>query len=307
MPITWRPAKSDDIEPCLAIQPHNRGEALVGSEACLRCWQRLVAHPFFMSAVLEADPVIQGHRLIGFAAAIIVSSSFFEKQTADPQPDIASRLIAQIHSGEPVLATRNDVALANAGEGIDVVAFHSSWRDEILSPENVRVVQTLFPASFAEQLAGFRVHRILAETAHPPVTEFHKRSVVYQTVAEFPEHGRVLHLMSRQSVELMPASVGNIIFTYTEPTLRLRDSDQQLLLAALRGATDQELTSELGITSSAVKARWRSIFARIEEVMPALVSDPEDRDGRGTQKRHRVLAYVRSHMEDLRPYQPALS
>ena len=102
----------------------------------------------------------------------------------------------------------------------------------------------------------------------------------------------------------MPASlgIGNVIFTFRNPELRLRDSDQRLLLAALKGATDQELTTELGVTLSAVKARWRSTFARIARTMPGLLDDVSDGDARGMQKRHRVLAYVRRHPEELRPY-----
>jgi hypothetical protein len=100
----------------------------------------------------------------------------------------------------------------------------------------------------------------------------------------------------------MPGSVGNILFSVRKPALRLRDSDQQLLLAALRGATDQELASGLGFSLSAVKARWRSAIARVEETMPDLVCDAVSHEGRGAQKRHRVLAYVRSHPEELRPF-----
>ena len=40
-----------------------------------------------------------------------------------------------------------------------------------------------------------------------------------------------------------------------------------------RAATDLELASEIGVTLSAIKARWRSAFARIEETMPEVVPD----------------------------------
>ena len=108
--------------------------------------------------------------------------------------------------------------------------------------------------------------------------------------------------MTRESVQGMPGSVGNFLFSVREPALRLRDSDQQLLMAALRGATDTELVTELGVKLSAVKARWRSTFARIAEAMPDMVSDVNDHEGRGPQKRHKVLSYLRSHPEELRPY-----
>ena len=36
--------------------------------------------------------------------------------------------------------------------------------------------------------------------------------------------------------------------------------------------------------------------------MPDLVRDIESREGRGAQKRHRVLDYMRTHPEELRPF-----
>ena len=302
MNITWRPATWTDIMPGLSLQAKSRGDALVRAEDCVNGWRHLFSDPFFASAVLESSPAIRGHRLIGLGASVLISSTFADTQIANPRPDINSRVIASIHSGQSVLATRNDVARANAGSGVDVLVLCGYWRDEILGPAERQDVQTLLASSFAEWLAGFRIRRILHETAYEAATKFAQDSVVYRPVAEFPELGRVIHVMTRESVKLIPASIGNVIFGFREPVLRLRDSDQQLLLPALRGATDSELGAEIGVTFSAVKARWRSTFARIAKTMPCLASDGDGNGGRGTQKRHRVLAYLRSHPEELRPY-----
>jgi hypothetical protein len=274
----------------------------VGWEAAAHAWKYMVASPFFASAVLEASPAIDGHRLIGLGASILVTSTFADTEIANPSPDINSRVVASICSGQPVVATRNEIAMANAGDGVDVFVVCGNWRDEILGPEERQTVQTLFASSFAEWLHGFRIRRILYETTYPPARQFAESSVVYRSIAEFPELGRTIHLMTRESVTAMPASIGNLIFSFNEPVLRLRDSDQQLLCAALRGGTDGELAAELELTPSAIKARWRSIFARAAETMPALLADRDEHEGRGLQKRHLVLAYVRSHPEELRPY-----
>jgi hypothetical protein len=302
MSITWRPATWNDIEPGLSIQANNRCDALVGAKAGIAAWRHVCRDPFFRSAVLESIPTVGGHRLVGFGASVFVAHAFAEAELANPRPDIGSRIIASIHSGQSVLATRNEVAQANAGGGVEVVVLCGHWRDEILSPEERYTAQTLLASSFTEEHAGYRIRRIFHETACVPARDFLRRSVVYQAIAEFPELGRVIHLMTPESVKAVPASLGNVLFHFREPALRLRDSDQQLLLAALRGATDLELAAELGVTFSAVKARWRSTFARIAEAVQGLVSDAGGHEGRGTQKRHRVLAYVRSHPEELRPY-----
>jgi hypothetical protein len=302
MPITWRPATWSDIEYGLSVQPRKWGNALVGPEAAIECWKQVVHNPFFASAFLEANPAIHGYRLIGFGCSVLVSPAFADAEIRNPRPDINSRIIASIHAGRSVLATWNEVARANAREGVDVLVLCGSWRDEILSPAERYDVQTILATSFTDWHRGFRIRRIIFETTDEPSREFAERSVVYRTVAAFPELGRVIHLMTSESVKAAPASLGNILFSYREPLLGLRCSDQELLQAALVGATDVEIARHLGVTLGAVKARWRSTFVRIAEVMPDLVADAGGREGRGAQKRHRVLAYVRNHPEELRPY-----
>src|SRR5438270_6541038 len=133
MAITWRPASCMDIEPSLLIQPKTRGDALVDAGAAVDSWRRLLRYPFATATVLEASPVIRAYRLIGFGASVVVSSSFADAEIANPKPDINSRVIASIHSGRPVLASRSEVARANAGQGVDVVVLCGIWRDEILN------------------------------------------------------------------------------------------------------------------------------------------------------------------------------
>jgi hypothetical protein len=302
MPITWRAATWRDIEESLSFHETHRGVAQVGPDAALRCWRALVRDPFFASAALVAEPAIQGYRLIGIGASVLVSRAFADAEIARPRPDINSRIIASLHSGQSVLATRNEVARANAGDGVDVVVVGGIWHDRILSAVERQEVQTILATSFTQVLSGYRIRGILHETADEPAREFVRRSIVFSTIAEFSELGRFIHLMTSESVRAVPASLGNVIFRYRDPLLRLRDSDQQLLLCALGGATDQELSTRLGLKVSGVKARWRSAFARIEQALPSLAADVGDLGCRGIQKRHRVLAYVRDHQEELRPY-----
>jgi hypothetical protein len=93
------------------------------------------------------------------------------------------------------------------------------------------------------------------------------------------------------------------MYRYEEPLLRLRPGEQTLLAAALDGKTDAELSADLGLSIEAIKKRWISVFARIDEFKPEILSGTEaGSDRRGPQKRHRVVAYVRSHPEELRPY-----
>lgn len=302
MSLTWRPATWSDLELGISIQPKLRGNSLVDVQAANKAWEHLFRSPYFASAILESSPPILGHRVVGFGASVFISAPFANDEIANPHPDINSRIIASVHLGRSVLAGKKDVARANAGDGVVAVVLCGVWRDELLGPAEKYEAKTLLVSSFVEYHAGYRFRAILTETADEPTREFIQHSIVYRTIAEFPQMGRVIHLMTNESVKAEPASMGHMLFKFREPTLRLRESDQELLLAALHGATDPELAAELGVTLSAVKARWRSTFARIEEVMPTLVQTPDTNGGRGAQKRHRVLAYVRSHPAELRPY-----
>ena len=71
--------------------------------------------------------------------------------------------------------------------------------------------------------------------------------------------------------------------------------------AALAGQTDAELAAGLHLTMPAVKARWRSIFARFEQREPAVAPTFFGQGAQGPQRRHRLLAWLRAHPEELRP------
>ncbi len=302
MSLSWRPISEPDLRSCLELRPAHRGDALVGREAALNVWKGLLRDPFFIAIAFESDPPIRGHRTIAFGASAFVSSAFLEAEIANPRPDINSRIVAREHSGRSVLLTRDEIARANAGAGVDIVILCGSWREEVLTPAESAEVQTLLPTSYTELHAGYRIRRILWETAHPAEERFARQSGVYRAIGEFPEQGRLLNLMSASTAVTVPGSLGNVMCQYSAPQLRLRASDQELLLAAQKGATDGELTATLGLTLTAVKARWRSAFARISQAKAELTQDMDSGEGRGLQKRHRVLAYVREHPEELRPY-----
>ena len=209
MPISWRPILEPDLLTCLELRPAHRGDALVGWEAALDVWRGLLRDPFFIAVAFESDPPIRSHRIIAFGASAFVLAAFVEAEIAHPQPDINSRVIASVHSGRSVLLTRDEIARANAGAGVDIVILCGTWREEVLSPAESAEIQTLLPASYTELHAGYRIRRIVWETAHPAEERFARRSGVYQAIGEFPRLGRLLNLMSASTAVTVPGSLGN--------------------------------------------------------------------------------------------------
>lgn len=300
--ITWRRATLEDICTCLMLQPSNRGDALPDVKSAIRPWQALFQAPFFLSVVIEASPAIQGHHLIGFGAAVLVSQQFVDAEVASPRAYIAARILASMEQGRSVLATQKTVARANARDGVDVAVIYNAYRESILDKEANHNVRMAFVSSLVQALSGFRVLRILSETTNKPMEALCPQSPEHEIIGEFSNIGHVIYLMTEKSVRVLPGSVANPLFTPVRPVLRLRDSERELLLLSIEGATDYELAGQLAVTLPAIKARWRSIFARVVEAIPGLLEEDAGDDVRGGQKRHRVLAYVRTHMEELRPY-----
>jgi hypothetical protein len=115
---------------------------------------------------------------------------------------------------------------------------------------------------------------------------------------------RGLFVIDKVSAELIVGSVTTIVFRFTPPMFRFGKGEQRLLRAALEGFTDLELVEELQIKKEAIKKRWASIYEQVQQTMPNLLpqSDCDTNSKRGRQKRHHLLAYLRNHPEELRPF-----
>jgi DNA-binding CsgD family transcriptional regulator len=105
--------------------------------------------------------------------------------------------------------------------------------------------------------------------------------------------------------DLSAASWVGCLFDYHPPLLGFNRSEQRVLAAAITGATDEQLSSTLGISVPAIKKTWTSIYHRVADHLPGLVRDAPQSDAggapRGREKRRELLAYLRDHPEELRP------
>ena len=169
------------------------------------------------------------------------------------------------------------------------------------TPEEAADLVMLAGLTCLDAHAGYHVRTALLETR----TDLRDALGRCRILCEAPEEGRLLVEISRDDSELPGTSLFRLLFRHTPPELGFRESEQDLLIAARDGATDAELAERLGISVSAVKKRWLNVFHRVELNRPALFGGTGVPAGeRGPQRRHQVLAYVRDHPEELRPWAP---
>jgi len=299
----WRPIIEADLLKCLEIQPACIGDQIVGRSTALRVWKSFLDNPAFLANVIEAERPISGQRIVACGMGVFVSGPFADQEIANPRAGLNSRIIEGVANGEPIVLSRSEVAEGNAGEGIDFVNMYGTWRDGILNDDQLAEVHALLGTSFVEHFAGYRFNRVLKEAIGDSTIALARATGTYRLIAEFPESESALFVVTRESTLAAPYSVAAKMYRYQAPVLRLRPAEQKLLAAALSGKTDAELSADLSLSIEAIKKRWMSIFDRVDEFKPEILSrsDP-DADSRGPQKRHRVVAYVRTHPEELRPF-----
>jgi hypothetical protein len=299
----WRPISEADLSECLEIQPACMGDQMVGRSIALRVWKSFLQEPSFLANVIESERPIAGRRIVACGMGVFVTKAFADREIKAPQPGLNSRIIAAVAAGESILLSRAQIAAGNAGEGIDFVNMYGMWREGIMNADQLAEVHALLGTSFVEHFAGYRFNRVFKEAVGQSSIALARATGTYRIVAEFKKSESALAVATRESVLTAPYSVAAALYRYQAPELHLRPAEQSLLAAALVGKTDAELSEDLGLSIEAIKKRWMSIFDRIDEFKPEILSRTgADSDGRGPQKRHRVVAYIRSHPEELRPF-----
>ncbi len=299
----WRPIRKADLSLCLEMQPACLGDEIVGPRQALGVWKKLLGDASFQGTVIEAEAPIRGHKIVACGLGVFVTRAFADQEIAEPRPGLNARIIAGIAAGERVLLSRAEIGAGNAGDGLDFVNLYGTWRDGVMNADQLAEVHALLGTSFVEHFAGYRFNRVLKEAIGDSRIALARATGTYRLLAEFQEGASALAVVTRESALTAPYSAAATIYRYRAPVLRLRPAEQELLAAALSGKTDAELSAELGLSVEATKKRWLSIFDRVDQFKPEILSQSgTESDGRGPQKRHRVIAYIRTHAEELRPF-----
>jgi hypothetical protein len=175
----------------------------------------------------------------------------------------------------------------------------------MLPAERYELTAALMASRFIEIHAGFWFRQIILEAATEEDKRHTEETQIFRIIRNFDNKGGALATITCEDTLRVVAHPLAPLFLPKTPKLRLRDSEQQFLRVACDGLTDEELSRALHMSVSSVKKRWLGLFQRIADAHPAFFAD--DTGGhhqtRGRQKRHVILAYVRSHPEELAPYE----
>ena len=277
-------------------------------------WHRLLGGDAFFGLVCEeTDPGIS--ETIGSYVACFITDEVATEIATPPLRWVGPELVKRVLNGPSPVLTDAEVRHANSTHGLNIVVWPTCPRTEY---ENFSELRRESQALFFDAYRGFYIKRLQAQAIHPLELQIAVNSGGWYLRGADPKHSRAFH----EPVELValqphimeatramasqePGTWINQFFAYRKPEIGFPRSEQRLLSAALHGGTDEELAEVLGISLSAVKKMWASVYLRIYSHKPSdlKVDHDESADGdRGREKKQKLLVYLRGHPEELHPY-----
>jgi hypothetical protein len=321
MSIRCRPMRPKDVAPCVEIVAQHPfiGPRYAGILNELQpVWLSLLGREAFRAYVYE-DLQDSSPRLVGIGCSAIVSDEFLREVKTPPFFWIGAELTRRISRGHSPLLSDKQVRAANCDGGLNITVWEGA--QNVRDMHRIDVSNSFF-GTFIELHRGFLLKEIVGQgSTDETLAGLPRAGYLFiskvdgkytETMDEPPrELIREPHVTGL-SRELAPGVLGtwaSTLFVYESPRFGFSPCEQRLLLAAQLGGTDEDLADELGISLSAIKKAWHSIYERVcahdPELVPATTPCEEGVAERGKMKKQRLLAYLRDHPEELRPAAPA--
>jgi hypothetical protein len=311
--LSWRKTMVKDLPASLNLHPAKNGAERIGYVRALKAWRQLLTMTHTSrSAVVELHGKGKSE-IVGFGFAAFVKKGFADAELLSPSPGLNCRIIESIDRGNAVTATYEEVRCANTKGDLEQVILETSWKSD-LNAARVDEVRVLLAVAYQNLHAGYRFSRILTEVVDE-LDMWHLRGEqVVRMVDRFEAYraanptttwnsDRALGMVTCETIRHHPHCIAAALFQHQyEPQFAFTWREQELLEAAMAGLDDSAAAEVLFVSVAAIKRRWAQIFERVSAIAPAIC--PSDANGsRGLQKRQRVLSYVRSHPEELRPFE----
>jgi hypothetical protein len=277
-------------------------------------WRRSFGREGMRTEVFEAKE--HGRDTICFVGiTLCVDDGFIRHLKTPPIPWVGPEIVKWIMRGDPPVLTDRQLRERNSKGGLNLLVWEGCIRAGF---ETHREIYREIVSAFLDNHRGFLWNEIVAAqmesierlqwTLSTGGLWWNPAEARYVD-ATAEDHARIAagpHIIGMtRALELQrPGSWVGDLFNYRRPRCGFSRSEQQLLLAALSGATDEELTKALHVSLPTVKKTWLSIYGRAAALSHLIAdqSPSESPSSRGKEKRRHLLAYLREHPEELRPY-----
>ena len=319
MILRHRAMRPEDVRRCvdlIASAPAARRRYGQAIEDLAPAWLRLLRSEAKSMVVFEE---VEGRRAtIGaIGVSVFVQDEFLRDLKARPFA-FSAELARRLRAGSYPLLSERQLREANSRGGLNLVV----WEGFICPAyEKSSEMHHKIPAAFVEEHRGFLWKEIVCHEIDS--AERLRYSMQIGAMYWDPQARRYTDRLDKDPAEIVKAphvfgmtremEAGRLswmgsLFDYEPPRFGFSRAEQRLLLSALRGGTDRELSEALGVSLDTVKKSWRSIYDRVAACSPELIPSNSAANGnndvpeRGKGKKQRLIAHLREHPEDLRPH-----
>jgi hypothetical protein len=320
--VRYRPMQPNDVRECveiIATHPvisSHYGDTIADLPAA---WLRLLESEAGSLWVFQAADGL-GVPICFVGVSVIVNDDFVRDLKTPPHFWTGPELTKRILRGDSPLLSEKQLRDANSRGGLNLLVWEGCASREFESdPELYRSVVDGFvhvhrgylwkEAISAQAESAERLHwtmktgGLLWDAAEDRYVDSLNGDA--EAIARKPHVVGVGRKELLQRSWLSAGSWVGRLFDYHPPFLGFNRSEQRVLISALMGATDEQLSSSLMTSIPAIKKNWASIYHRVADHLPDLVRDASQSDAggapRGREKRRELLAYLREHPEELRP------
>ncbi len=290
MNLMARKGHANDLACCYAL---HKSLGLPYPEARWRIlpamWRALLSNETMQLLVVEDRSKPISSRIVSFNTAFFVTDEFCSEAQSTLAPYLGVHMARYYSSRELPILNRQQIARANAHDGLSVLMCFGGCEHNSLSGEQFLAVREKQREAFRVALSGYHVKQFLAE----PIGE--------ETLQWMLDGG--VHLRRDYSNYFLKHGA---VFVYTPPRFHFNRSEQVLLRRALMGKTCEDLAASLFISPWTVKKRWHAIYEQVadidSELLPPSIADGRHATSRGAERRRHLLSYLRQHPEELRPF-----
>jgi hypothetical protein len=319
MTIRHRAMQRQDVRECVdTVAAHPIVGPRYGSaiEDLGPAWLRLLSCNGFCSAAVLEETGQAGSRIVGIGVSVFITDNFLRELKTSPLFWMSQELARRVARGDrsPLLPSKQ-VPEANSRGGLNLAVWQSCVRiEDVGRPEPWNEMMN----AFLEYHRGFLFKEMVAQGESPQHLQGLRNTGGFLWRPGEKRYGEFdakpsLELLSEPHLAGLPRDMAlkqlgswlSTLFHYELPRFGFSVSEQRLLLSALAGGTDEQLSDDLGISFSAVKKTWRSIYDRVAACLPELIPNNSQLEGeaskRGKDKKQRLISYLREHPQELRP------
>jgi DNA-binding CsgD family transcriptional regulator len=311
----FRMGQRADIPRCLGLLPTGFRASPAVRQRLPALWGQLYNGEARTFGVAEDLAKPSADNIEAFGFSVFVSDRFVDEFSASPQPYISALFYERILADATVLLSSEQLAIANATTGVNVLVLHFCLRNYRLSDARTAQAVTTSMAGFFFFHGGYRFRTFLYEAYGAEMLRFmqagdfrlvrdFQSASPKQFAATAPQDYPYLFMQRRDWIELGAANPLSQLFFTPPPRILFSPAERRVLERALLNEPDHAIAEELGISEGGVKKAWHNIFERVAREAPYLVpqGDVLPDQVRGQEKRRHLLDYLRTHLEELRPY-----